>query len=436
MADADKPKTEESEAAKAEEKPKAEESKAAESEKRKEATGSEPEAKRLKPTPPDKAVVKKQVEYYLSDENLKYDKFFHEKIAADKEGWLEMQLILSCNKMKVMRATKDDVIASLKESKIEINATGDKLRRPGGAPLPKLEARPSHQKKSSIHVHDGGVVAIFKSVPAEQQWTHIKQAVQDKLPPKVNLWHVGKVDDKSECALACAPFDGDIAFFEELEIEVGGAKLKCETCFGESLQKVLKDMPKMIRDKRERESRKRQKERNRPIKLGTSHFNNVAMLRGRVKEILNARSDGEQLKPDGSDFKLIKSLLQFHPAGDAKSKGLVGIKVAKSQQGDSRCFYMIKEDGKEEDFSAKKCLDAVELNPPYVQVEEKKTEAKASAKPAADGAKKEEAKTETKAADAEKKVEGGDPKTEEIKAEEKAAEPNKEEDKKEEKPTA
>ena len=29
------------------------------------------------------------MEYYLSDENLKYDKFFHEKISADKEGWLE-----------------------------------------------------------------------------------------------------------------------------------------------------------------------------------------------------------------------------------------------------------------------------------------------------------------------------------------------------------
>ena len=29
-----------------------------------------------------------QVEYYLSDENLKYDKFFHEKISENKEGWL------------------------------------------------------------------------------------------------------------------------------------------------------------------------------------------------------------------------------------------------------------------------------------------------------------------------------------------------------------
>ena len=87
----------------------------------------------------------RQVEYYLSDENLKYDKFFHEKIAENKDGWLEpwrkmretledghahgfatvllaklcfffigevltapedLTLILQCNKMKTMRATK------------------------------------------------------------------------------------------------------------------------------------------------------------------------------------------------------------------------------------------------------------------------------------------------------------------------------------------
>merc|ERR1711879_32840 len=163
-----------------------------------------------------------------------------------------------------------------------------------------------------------------------------------------------------------APFDDDVKFFEDLKLEVGGAKLTCEICQGDLLQTALKLLPKHIRERREKESRKRQKDRNRPIVVGTQKFLNVGALRGRVKEILNSRSDGEQLKPDGSDFKLIKSLLEFHPTGPEKSKGLVGIKVAKSIQGESRCFFMIKEGGVEEDFSAKKCLDAVELNPPYV----------------------------------------------------------------------
>jgi len=95
-----------------------------------------------------------------------------------------------------------------------------------------------------------------------------------------------------------------------------------------------------------------------------------------VKEILNSRSDGEALKPDGSDFKLIKAILDFHPKGAEKSKGLTGLKVCTSTQGGNRCFWMVKEDGKEEDFSAMKCLSAIEANPPYVQVEKKDEDAK------------------------------------------------------------
>jgi len=80
-------------------------------------TSEEPEAKRLKPTPPDSGVVRKQIEYYLSDDNLKFDKFFHEKISANEEGWLEVALVLSCNKMKALRATTrcDDSLEGLQD---------------------------------------------------------------------------------------------------------------------------------------------------------------------------------------------------------------------------------------------------------------------------------------------------------------------------------
>merc|ERR1712194_502010 len=126
--------------------------------------------------------------------------------------------------------------------------------------------------------------------------------------------------------------------------------------------------------KRDKEAKKRAKERNRPIVVGNQRFLNVGALRGKVKEILNSRSDGEQLKKDGTDFKLITSLLAFHPQGPEKSKGLAGIKVAKSERGDNRCFYVIREDGSHEDVSMKKCVDAVEANPPYVKVEKKEPE--------------------------------------------------------------
>jgi len=324
-----------------------------------------PDPKRLKPTPPDLKLVQKQVEYYFSDENLRYDKFFNDKISGDKDGWLDMNLIISCAKMKAMRVSKDDVVEALKESKLEVREGSTAIRRQGNAKVPELQTRPTHQKKSSLHAHDGGVVAALSGIPEEQSWVQVKAKLAEKLPQKVQLWFVSEVNDKNQCIVSTSPFDGDQQFFEELSLEVGGATLKSEVCQGDLLHQSLKLVPKHVRDKRERESRKRQKERSRPIIVGTQRFLNVPALRGRVKEILNSRSDGEQLKPDGSDFKLIKSLLEFHPSGAEKSKGLVGIKVAKSTQGDNRCFFMIKEGGVDEDFSAKKCLDAVELNPPY-----------------------------------------------------------------------
>lgn len=388
----------------------------------------EPDAKRLKATPCDPAVVKKQVEYYLSDENLRYDKFFSEKIAADKEGWLDVNLILSCNKMKSMRATQADVLAALKDSKIEIKDGGAAVRRPGNAALPALDAKPMvHQKKASIHAHDGGVVGVVRSIPEGAPWAEVKKVLQEKMPPKVQLWFVSEVNDKRECYIASAPFDGDLAFFEEVVLEVGGAPLRVEVCYGEPLQAAMKLMPKHIRDKRDRESRKRQKERNRPIAIGNQRFINIAALRGRVKEILNSRSDGELLKTDGSDFKLVKALLSFHPAGAKKAEGLVGIKVAKSEQGESRCFYMVKEDNVMEDFSAKKCLDAVELNPPYVSVEAKEPAAKKPDAAESSSSKAETAPEEKKEADAEgTKAEEAKEEAKETKAEETKAEETKE----------
>merc|ERR1719445_1048235 len=101
-----------------------------------------PDPKRLKPKPPDLKMVRRQVEYYFSDENLRYDKFFNEKILGDKEGWLDMNLILSCAKMKAMRASKDNVLEALKESRLEIREGGTGIRRQGNLKLPEVQARP------------------------------------------------------------------------------------------------------------------------------------------------------------------------------------------------------------------------------------------------------------------------------------------------------
>ena len=48
------------------------------------------------------AEIKKQVEYYMGDLNLSKDDFFRTQIKSNKDGYLNFECILKCNKVKKM----------------------------------------------------------------------------------------------------------------------------------------------------------------------------------------------------------------------------------------------------------------------------------------------------------------------------------------------
>ena len=69
-----------------------------------------------------KMEIKGQIEYYLSDENLKHDSFFHEKISNNPKGYLDFDLLLKYNKIKINRLTKEELKERIKLSDcIELN---------------------------------------------------------------------------------------------------------------------------------------------------------------------------------------------------------------------------------------------------------------------------------------------------------------------------
>ena len=47
-----------------------------------------------------KISIKEQVEYYLSDENLKKDSFFHNKISENQMEWKRAKSHLSCQRQQ------------------------------------------------------------------------------------------------------------------------------------------------------------------------------------------------------------------------------------------------------------------------------------------------------------------------------------------------
>ena len=98
-----------------------------------------------------KIAIKEQIEYYLSDENLKQDSFFHDKISENSNGYLDLDYLLKCNKIKKAGWTKEELIEGIKLSDIvELDNTNNKVRRKGNKPLPELVLLSKKRPKPEI----------------------------------------------------------------------------------------------------------------------------------------------------------------------------------------------------------------------------------------------------------------------------------------------
>lgn len=95
-----------------------------------------------------KSAIKTQIEYYLSDKNLEHDSFFHQKITADPNGYLDLEFFLKCNKCKNAGWTIDDLKEGIKLSQeIELDKDEKKVRRKDNKPLPELVLLTKKRKK-------------------------------------------------------------------------------------------------------------------------------------------------------------------------------------------------------------------------------------------------------------------------------------------------
>jgi La domain len=134
----------------------------------------------------NKAELKKQVEYYLSDKNLTLDKFFNEKLSEGKDGWMDLSFILNCNKIKNLKLKNGpaDVAEAIKDSnEVEISEDHKQIRRKGAKPVPELA------KKRDSKAND------------KEEKKEDKKQEEDKLP---------ELDARGNPILANADFENPI----------------------------------------------------------------------------------------------------------------------------------------------------------------------------------------------------------------------------------
>ncbi|KAL8556955.1 hypothetical protein ACS0TY_004432 [Phlomoides rotata] len=90
----------------------------------------------------------------------------------------------------------------------------------------------------------------------------------------------------------------------------------------------------------------------------------IRQISQKLKRILKEHPVNQILR--GEDKSVAERALKFHPKWDKKiGSGLVNIKVGRHPEYNENCFFLIRSDGTEEDFSYHKCIDhALEIIAP------------------------------------------------------------------------
>eukprot|EP01054_Gregarina_sp_Poly1_P002392 Gregarina_sp_Poly_1__2391@NODE_163_length_12241_cov_147_232955_g145_i0_p5_GENE_NODE_163_length_12241_cov_147_232955_g145_i0NODE_163_length_12241_cov_147_232955_g145_i0_p5_ORF_typecomplete_len426_score79_05La/PF05383_17/2_2e16DUF3223/PF11523_8/1_5e15RRM_3/PF08777_11/0_00096SCRL/PF06876_12/3_1e03SCRL/PF06876_12/1_3e03SCRL/PF06876_12/1_3_NODE_163_length_12241_cov_147_232955_g145_i01351412 len=381
----------------------------------------EPETKKVRteeappatpaPLEVDLAKVQRQVEYYLSDDNLKYDKFFHERISANSEGWLPFENILSCRRIQNLGATAEHIIKALGNSTAveakELNPGEWGVRRTNQTPLPALEERPPRsgqkdgarrgdgsnrgdkRKSRPADLHVGGCIVKISNIPAEASWETVKQRLQDRLPRKDIetksedgkktfidriIQFVSTPNTDCSCYALLGKFDDDQKFLSSMEpLDINGAPVTVALLQdADEASSFIKALPAVIRKRREREivARKNAMAR-RPILLGGIEWQDMDHLRESLRGVVLQTTAGQCVNHKTKN--VLFQLLEYHPNGAQKLKNCVDFKVdtmvkEKAQVKDfSKCFWVVREDGSCEDFSLQKCFNHMSTNPPFVE---------------------------------------------------------------------
>ena len=182
--------------------------------------------------------IKTQVEYYLSDENLKKDAFFHGLISSDANGYLDLDYLLKCNKIKKAGWTKEELIEGIKLSDIvELDNTNNKVRRKDNKPLPELvllsKKRPKPEKEEEKEEKEREpIVLMFESEKeSTSKWKDVCQAFRDE-NPDLNVIY-SRFKDQLGHIVVIPDSDDDIKFKDKFSYDE--VEYKVKKCEGDDL---------------------------------------------------------------------------------------------------------------------------------------------------------------------------------------------------------
>jgi len=333
--------------------------------------------------------IKQQVEYYLSDKNLKQDEFFHDMIASDPNHSITVEAIMKCNKIKKLTIDPEILIEAVsKSTEVEVlpNRTG--IKRKAKTAIPELDAKLTKKIKTDnknghnvdnkieeIKIEQGKEKTVVKeplifTLKTEKPYLKGRREIQEKLENilgmKVPYCRVAKqegnfvvdktaIPEEIKTKIVASGFALDGLDFTVRVAEGGDLKTfwdkhgqHYETCTN-TKERTQKDKDK---DKRKKPSTKE-------ITFGNEKYTDITRLKNIFKNILQQVTDDEIIKEP--HHTMLLELLKFHDHHDEKIKDLQHFTAGPHpEHKESRCFFVVRKSGSKEDFSAKKCLEKLE----------------------------------------------------------------------------
>lgn len=323
--------------------------------------------------------IKNQMEYYLSDDNLKGDSFFHEKISENKDGYIDLDLFLKCNKVKKAKWTKENIIEGVKLStEIELSENNNKIRRKNNRKLPELQllkkkrkAEEDEDQKDEVETNDPIILSIKSEQDVTTKWNKIKDEFTN-LSPNVEVIY-GRFKNKMGHFAILKKKDENLKYAEKFELE--NFKFTVAPCIGDELIDFWKEHGKhfemctksKLKNKNSKNSKNTKETKNKKksthlkeaIKIGQNSFVDISNIKSVVRKIISNNKDNIPLQGNDKDF--ILDLLKFHHNSEEKLKNLQSIAVGKPEKyQNSRCFIITKNDNTKDDFSFQKCIEEIE----------------------------------------------------------------------------
>ena len=188
----------------------------------------------------------KQVEYYLSDENLPRDLFFKKLIFQDPGGWIDPDPVLSCNRIKQLGVSSPgQLIEALKSSEI-LEVKDGRLRRKtpfmhtaysedskgprkGGKGKGKMEGKGKGRDEMQVPVYDpSGPCGYFMAGYCQRgKNCHTQHSIPYAMTIRSEWLHPGNVDTQNALRSAAVQLLGDQA--KDLFPRVFSQRLQCKT---------------------------------------------------------------------------------------------------------------------------------------------------------------------------------------------------------------